>query len=133
MKIGLIAHDNKKILMENLCLAYRHILSKHTLVGTWTTGRLVEENTGLTVNKYLAGHLGGIQQLSVQIAHNDIDLFIFLIDPQSQNHYGDEEMNGVLRLCDIHNIPVATNLATAEALLLALDRGDFAWRELIRD
>ena len=133
MNIGLIAHDNKKILMENLCLAYRQILSKHTLIGTWTTGRLIEENTGLSVKKYLAGHLGGIQQMSVQIAHNDIDLFIFLIDPLSQNRYGDEEMNNVLKLCDIHNIPVATNLATAEALLLALDRGDFAWRELIRD
>ncbi|MDR1208733.1 MAG: methylglyoxal synthase [Clostridiales bacterium] len=132
MNIGLVAHDNKKVLMENLCLAYRQILSRHTLFATWTTGWLIEENTGLTVSKYLAGHLGGIQQMSVQIAHNDVDLLIYLIDPMLQNHY-DEDLNNVLRLCDVHNIPLATNLATAEALLLALDRGDFAWRELVRD
>ena len=131
MNIGLIAHDNKKILMENLCLAYRGILSRHTLVGTWTTGRLIEDNTGLPVKKYLAGHLGGIEQICVQIAHNDIDVVIYLVDPLVKSHY-DDGASSVMRLCDIHNIPLASNLATAEALLLALDRGDFAWRELTK-
>jgi methylglyoxal synthase len=131
MNIALVAHDNKKILMENLCIAYRHILSKHSLFATGTTGRLVEENTNLPVNKYLAGHLGGEQQLGAQIAHNDIDLVIFLTDPISQNHY-EPDINSVMRLCDIHNIPLASNLATAEALLLALDRGDLNWREITR-
>jgi methylglyoxal synthase len=132
MNIALVAHDNKKILMENLCIAYRHILSKHSLFATGTTGRLVEENTNLPVSKYLAGHLGGEQQLGAQIAHNDIDLLIFLQDPVAQNHY-EPDINSVMRLCDIHNIPLASNLATAEALLLALDRGDLNWREIARD
>lgn len=131
MNIALVAHDNKKILMENLCIAYRHILSKHVLFATGTTGRLVEENTNLPVNKYLAGHLGGEQQLGAQIAHNDIDLVIFLNDPVSPN-YHEAEMNSVMRLCDIHNIPLASNLATAEALLLALDRGDLNWRNVVK-
>lgn len=132
MNIALVAHDNKKTLMENLCIAYRHILSKHSLFATGTTGRLVEDNTNLPVNKYLAGHLGGEQQLGAQIAHNDIDLVIFLVDPVAQNHY-EPDINSVMRLCDIHNIPLASNLATAEALLLALDRGDLNWREIIRE
>ena len=131
MNVALIAHDNKKKLMENLCIAYRHILSKHTLFATGTTGRLVEETSSLAVHKYLAGHLGGEQQLGAQIAHNDIDLVIFLRDPVSQKNY-EPDINSVLRLCDIHNIPLASNLATAEALLLALDRGDLDWRKIVR-
>ena len=131
MNIALVAHDNKKILMENLCIAYRHILSKHSLYATGTTGRLVEENTNLPVHKYLAGHLGGEQQLGAQIAHNDIDLVIFLIDPMTHKDY-EPDINSVMRLCDIHNIPLASNLATAEALLLALDRGDLNWREIAK-
>ena len=81
MNIGLIAHDNKKKLMQNFCIAYRHILNKHTLYATGTTGRLIEEVTNLHIHKYLAGHLGGEQQLGAQIAHNDIDMVIFLRDP----------------------------------------------------
>lgn len=131
MNIALIAHDNKKKLMENVCIAYRHILSKHNLYATGTTGRLVEETAGLTVHKYLAGHLGGEQQLGAQVAHNDIDLVIFLRDPVTQKHY-EPDINSVMRLCDIHNIPLASNLATAEALLLALDRGDLDWRKIVR-
>ncbi|MCL2461049.1 MAG: methylglyoxal synthase [Defluviitaleaceae bacterium] len=131
MNVALIAHDNKKKLMENLCIAYRHILSKHTLYATGTTGQLVEEAVSLPVHKYLAGHLGGEQQMGSQIAHNDIDLVIFLRDPLSPKH-SEADMNGVMRLCDAHNIPLASNLATAEALLLALDRGDLDWRKVVR-
>ena len=131
MNIALIAHDNKKKLMENLCIAYRHILSKHQLFATGTTGRLVEETSNLNVHKYLAGHLGGEQQLGSQVAHNDIDLVIFLRDPVTQKHY-EPDIHSVLRLCDIHNIPLASNLATAEALLLALDRGDLDWRKIVK-
>ncbi len=126
MNIALVAHDNKKILMENLCIAYRHILSKHTIFATGTTGLLIEETSNLTVHKYLAGHLGGEQQLSSQVTNNDIDLVIFLRDPNPKNYEPDS--NSLLRLCDIYNIPAASNLATAEALLLALDRGDLDWR-----
>lgn len=131
MNIALVAHDNKKILMENLCIAYRQILSKHVLFATGTTGKLVEGATNLPVRKYLAGHLGGEQQLGAQIAHNDMDLVIFLVDPIAKKAY-EPDLNGLLRLCEIHNIPLATNLATAEALLLALDRGDLNWREVAR-
>ena len=131
MNIALIAHDNKKKLMENLCIAYRHILTKHTLFVTGTTGRLVEEAANLTVNKYLAGHLGGEQQLGSQVANNDIDVVIFLRDPVSPNNY-EPNINSILRLCDLHNIPLASNLATAEILLLALDRGDLDWRNVVK-
>ncbi len=131
MNIALIAHDNKKKLMENLCIAYRHILNKHSLFATGTTGRLIEETSGLVVHKYLAGHLGGEQQLGIQVAHNDIDLVIFLRDPVTQKQY-EPDIHSVLRLCDIHNIPLASNLATAEALLIALDRGDLDWRKIIK-
>jgi len=131
MNIALVAHDNKKKLMENLCVAYRHILSKHRLYATGTTGQLVEDATGLSVNKYLAGHLGGGQQLGSQIALNDVDLVIFLRDPLHPKQYEPDIMS-VLRLCDVHNIPLASNLATAEALLLALDHGDLDWRNNVR-
>lgn len=131
MNVALVAHDNKKKLMENLCIAYRHILSKHELYATGTTGRLIEETSNLSVHKYLAGHLGGEQQLGSQVAHNDIDLVVFLRDPVAQNHY-EPDIEGLIRLCDIHNIPVASNLATAEALLIALDRGDLDWRNIVR-
>ncbi len=131
MNVALVAHDNKKILMENLCIAYRYILSKHNLYSTGTTGRLIEESTGLQVHKYLAGHLGGEQQLGAQISHNEMDLVILLSDPLSPKDY-EPHANSAMRLCDMHNIPLATNLATAEALLLALDRGDLNWRDIVK-
>ncbi|ONI40874.1 methylglyoxal synthase [Candidatus Epulonipiscium fishelsonii] len=131
MNIGLVAHDAKKKLMENLAIAYRHILAKHTLYATATTGRLVEESTNLTIYKYLAGHLGGLQQLGSQIAHNQLDMVIFLRDPLTQKPH-EPELGTLERLCDIHNIPIATNLATAELLIKALERGDLSWREIVR-
>ncbi len=85
MNIGLIAHDAKKTLLQNLCIAYRSVLAKHTLYATGTSGRLVEEATGLNVRKYLAGHVGGVQQMGSQIEQNDLDLVIFLRDPNSRN------------------------------------------------
>ena len=113
MNIGLIAHDSKKKLMQNFCIAYRGILSKHELYATGTTGRLVEEVTNLNVHKYLAGHLGGQQQLAAQIEHNEMDMMIYLRDPLTPKSH-EPDVNDVVRLCDIYNIPLATNLATAE-------------------
>ena len=131
MNIGLIAHDAKKKLMQNFCIAYRGILNKHELYATGTTGRLIEEVTNLTVHKYIAGHLGGEQQLGSQIENNDIDMVIFLRDPpQPKNH--EPDINNIFTLCDTHNIPLATNLAPAELLILALDRGDLDWREFYK-
>jgi len=132
MNIALIAHDNKKKLMENLCIAYRHILLKHTLYATETTGRLIAETAGLSVHNFLAGHLGGVEQLGLQIAYDKIDLVIFLRDPLSTKPYN-MDANSIFRLCDTHNIPISSNLATAEALILALERGDLDWRNIIND
>ncbi len=131
MNIGLIAHDSKKKLMQNFCIAYRGILNKNQLFATGTTGRLIEEVTNLTVHKYLAGHLGGEQQLGSQIENNQIDLLIFLRDPLSPKTH-DPDVNNIFRLCDMHNIPLATNLATAELLIKSLDRGDLEWREIYK-
>lgn len=131
MNVGLIAHDAKKKLMQNFCIAYRGILGKHELYATGTTGRLIEEVTNLNIHKYLAGHLGGEQQLGSQIEHNQIDLVIFLRDPLTKKTHEPDVAN-VVQLCDIHNIPIATNLATAELLIKAMDRGDLDWREMYK-
>ncbi len=131
MKVGLIAHDTKKKLMQNFCIAYRSILTKHELYATGTTGRLIEEATNLNVHKYLAGHLGGEQQLVAAIEQNEIDLVIFLRDPQTPKSH-EPDVFKVGTVCDIHNIPMATNLATAELLVKALDRGDLEWRDMYR-
>ena len=131
MNIGLIAHDEKKKLMQNFCIAYRGILARHTLFATGTTGRLVEEVTNLNIHKYLAGHLGGEQQMGAQIEANDIDLVIFLRDPLQPKPHEPDVVN-VIRSCDIHNIPIATNLATAELLIKSMERGDFEFRNYYR-
>ncbi|MCR4998475.1 MAG: methylglyoxal synthase [Lachnospiraceae bacterium] len=131
MNIGLVAHDSKKKLMQNFCIAYRGILSKNNLYATGTTGRLVEEASNLTVHKYLSGHLGGTQQLGAQIEQNEIDLVIFLRDPLNVKS-NEPDVNNIVRLCDAHNIPLATNLATAELLVKSLDRGDLEWREMYK-
>lgn len=131
MNIGLIAHDAKKKLMQNFCIAYKGILSHHTLYATGTTGRLIEESTNLSVHKYLAGHLGGEQQMGSQIEHNEIDMVIFLRDPLTPKSH-EPDVNNVVMLCDTHNIPLATNVATAELLVKGLERGDLDWRELYK-
>ncbi len=131
MKIGLVAHDDKKYLMQNFCIAYKAILSKNELYATGTTGRLIEEVTNLNVNKYLAGHLGGEKQLAVQIENSDIDFVIFLRDPYTAKPH-EPDVNLVVLLCDKYNIPLATNLASAELLIKALDRGDLDWRETVK-
>lgn len=128
MNIGLIAHDSKKKLMQNFCIAYRGILSKHELYATGTTGRLIREVTNLNVHTYLAGHLGGQQQLAAQIEQNQIDLVIYLRDPFAPKSH-EPDVNIVIRICDSNSIPLATNLASAELLIKALDRGDLDWRE----
>ena len=131
MKIALIEHDAKKKLMQNFCIAYRGILSKNDLYATGTTGRLVEEVTNLNIHKHLAGHLGGAQQLGAQIESNEIDLVIFLRDPLTPKSH-EPNIGDIYRLCDMHNIPIATNLASAELLLKSLDRGDMEWRDIYK-
>ncbi|MCF0136477.1 MAG: methylglyoxal synthase [Lachnospiraceae bacterium] len=132
MNIGLIAHDNRKALMQNLCVAYHHILKRHTLLATGTTGRRIEEVTNLPIQKLLTGSFGE-QQLCSQIDNNNIDMVIYLRDPDSRSMSNEPNLQNILRHCDANNIPVATNPATAEMLILGLDRGDLDWRKLYQD
>lgn len=131
MNIALIAHDSKKELMVQFCIAYCGILSRYSICATGTTGKLVSESTGLHIQRFLSGSQGGDQQLASSISCNEIDLLLFFRDPLNAKSHEPNDIN-ILRLCDVHNIPVATNIATAEALIHALERGDLDWREYMR-
>ena len=130
MTIALIAHDSKKELMVQFCTAYCRILSQNQLVATGTTGKLIAEATGLPVKRFLSGKQGGDQQIAARIACNEIDLLIFFRDPINAKPSEPNEMT-LLRLCDVHNIPMATNIATAEVLIHGLERGDLDWRNIV--
>lgn len=132
MNITLMAHDKKKELMVQFCTAYKSVLSKHNLSATATTGRLVAEATGLPVTLYLSHNQGGHQQVDARIAYNEIDLVLLFTDPNNSDPCEDQQVVQTLHLCDAHNVPMATNLATAEMLILGLQRGDLDWREMIR-
>ena len=129
MTIALIAHDAKKELMIQFCTAYSGILSHHSLCATGTTGKQVSEATGLPIKRFLSGAQGGGQEISARISCDEIDVLLFFRDPINPKATEPNDMN-LLRLCDVHNVPVATNIATAEALILALERGDLDWREI---
>ena len=131
MNIALIAHDSKKELMVQFCIAYCGVLSRHNLCATGTTGKLVSEATGLHIQRYLSGSQGGDQQIAARISCNEIDVLIFFRDPLTP-HSHEPDVNDIVQLCDKYNIPIATNIATAEALILALDRGDLDWREMYK-
>ena len=130
MNIALIAHDAKKELMVQFCIAYCGILNKHTLLATGTTGKLVSEATGLNIVKFLGGSQGGSQQIAARIGCDEIDLLLLFRDPLSPKPSEPDE-NVLLRLCDVHTVPLATNIATAEALISALDNGMLDWREFV--
>ena len=121
MNIALIAHDSKKELMVQFCIAYCGVMSRHNLCSTGTTGKLIAEATGLNIKRFLSGSQGGDQE---------IDLLLFFRDPLTSKSLEPTEMN-LLRLCDVHNIPMATNMATAEALIHCLERGDLDWRIIV--
>ncbi len=131
MNIALIAHDAKKELMVQFCIAYCGILNKHELIATGTTGKVVAEATGLNIAKFLSGSQGGAQQIAARIGCDEIDLVLFFRDPITVKSSEPDE-TVILRLCDVHNIPVATNIATAEMLIHGLERGDLDWREYVR-
>ena len=130
MKIALIAHDAKKELMVQFCIAYCGILSRHTLCATGTTGKLVSEATGLEIVRYMSGAQGGDQQITARIACDEIDLLLFFRDPMTAKANEPNDLD-MLRLCDTRNIPVATNIATAEVLIHGLERGDLDWRNVV--
>lgn len=131
MNIALIAHDRKKDEMVNFTVAFEHVFGDgNKLYATGTTGQRIMEQTNLKVERFMSGPLGGDQQIGALVAQNDMDLVIFLRDPlMAQPH--EPDITALLRLCDVQGIPVATNIATAEILIKALERGDFAWRELV--
>lgn len=130
MTIAITAHDAKKELLIQFCIAYCGILSKHNLCATGTTGKLLSEATGLQVERFLSGTQGGDQQIAARIACNEIDMVLFFRDPLTVKEHEPNEMV-LLRLCDVHNIPIATNIATAEMLIHGLERGDLDWRSIL--
>ena len=130
MNIALIAHDAKKELMVQFCIAYCGILSRHHLCATGTTGKMVAEATGLGIVRFMSGAQGGDQQIASRISCNEIDLLLFFRDPIGAKSTEPDEA-GLLRLCDVYNIPIATNIATGEALIHALEHGDLDWRDIV--
>lgn len=130
MNIALMAHDSKKELMVQFCIAYCGILNRHHLCATATTGKLISEATGLQITRYLSGGQGGAQQISARISCDEIDLLLIFRDPMVLTEQESTE-NDILRLCDMRNIPVATNIATAEVLIHGLERGDLDWRNIV--
>ncbi len=129
MNIALIAHDAKKELMVQFCIAYCGILSRHTILATGTTGKLVAEATGLDIVRFLSGDQGGAQQIASRIGCEEVDMVLLFRDARKGDTEPDE--TNIMRLCDVHNIPIATNIATAEMLIHGLERGDLDWRDII--
>ena len=130
MNIAFLAHDKKKELMVQFCTAYKSILNKHNLFATATTGRLVGDSTGLPITLLLSHKQGGHQQIYARIAYNEIDLVLLFSDPNSVDAWEDSQTIETIRHCDRHNVPIATNLASAEMLIMGLQRGDLNWREM---
>ena len=129
MDIALIADDNKKELMAQFCIAYCGVLSEHNLYASYLTGKYIADATGLEIETFLAGG-GGVDQIASKVAYNEVDLVFYFRSTDSEREPLESE-NNLLRLCDVHNIPLATNIATAEALIMALDSGSLNWREFI--
>ena len=129
MNIALMAHDNKKDLMVQFCTAYAGVLSRHTLCATNITGRMIAEATGLPIHLFMARIHGGSEQIGARIAYNELDMVLFFCDPNDSRYA--ESLTYISRLCDQNNIPLATNQATAEMLVLGLGRGDLDWRDIM--
>ena len=132
MNIAFLAHDKKKELMIQFCTAYKSILAKHTLFATATTGRLIGDNTGLPITLLLSHKQGGHQQINARIAYNEIDLVILFSDPNGTDNWDNTQILETIRHCDKQNVPIATNLASAEMAIMGLQRGDLDWREMFR-
>ncbi|GBF11719.1 methylglyoxal synthase [Tepidibacillus sp. HK-1] len=130
MKIALVAHDRKKDELVNFMIAYEIFFSKHQLYATGTSGKRIMEQTNLQIHRFQSGPLGGDQQIGAMVAENELDLIIFFRDPLTAQPH-EPDIIALLRLCDVYGIPVATNVATAEILVKAMEKGDFAWREVV--
>lgn len=130
MNIALIAQNRKKELMVQFCIAYCGALSQHELCSTGSTGRLIAEATGLKVTSLLPGVSGGDEQIAARASYNELDMVLIFRDPLDR-YNGDSDFINLQQLCDAHNIPFATNIATAEVLIQGLIRGDLAWRDIV--
>lgn len=129
MNIALVAHDKMKNTMVGFCIAYESILGKYGLYATGTTGKRIMDETNLNIRRLASGPLGGDQQIGALVVQQEIDLIIFLRDPlTSQAH--ETDIQALIRLCDVYHVPIATNLASAEIFIKALDRGEFSFRDV---
>ena len=131
MNIALIAHDSKKELMVQFCIAYSGVLARHNLCATGVTGKMISDATGLPVVRFLSGSQGGSQQIAARISCNEIDVVLYFRDPLDVSEPSTSDISTIIRLCDMHNIPVATNIATGEVLIHGLERGDLDWRNIV--
>ena len=134
MEIAMITHDSKKELLTQFSIAYCGIMSKHNICATSTTGKYISEASGLQIERLLPGSQGGVQQITSRIAYDEIDIVLYFRDTGEEslrNTVANELEINLIRMCDLHNVPVATNIATAEAIISALDRGDLDWREVV--
>ena len=131
MNIAFLAHDKKKELMVQFCTAYKSILMKHNLYATAPTRRLIADNTGLPITLLLSHKQGGHQQINARIAYNEIDLVLLFTDPNTNDPWEDSQMIETIRHCDRNNVPIATNLGTAEIAIMGLQRGNLDWREMV--
>ncbi|MDN4522835.1 methylglyoxal synthase [Fictibacillus fluitans] len=132
MRIALVAHDNKKQEMINFTVAYEPILKKHELFATGTTGQKIMDAAGLNIHRFQSGPLGGDQQIGALIAQNQMDLVLFFRDPLTAQAH-EPDISALIRLCDVYQIPVATNVASGELFIRAMGRGDFNWRTIITE
>ena len=130
MNIALLAHDRRKELMVQFCIAYCGILSRHTLSATNTTGKLVTEATGLPISLYMSCSQGGDKQIASRISYNELDMVLYFCDPMLHDGYQNSVMS-IIRLCDQYNVPFASNVATAEVLIHGLENGDLNWRDIV--
>ena len=133
MEIAIIAHDLKKELITQLCIAYCGILSKHNICATNITAKYISDATGLKIERLLSGSQGGEEQIASRIAYNEIDVLFYFRDTRSTDDNSEHAKieRELLLMCDRYNVPVATNIATAELIIMALDRGDLDWREVV--
>ena len=131
MNIAFLAHDKKKELMVQFCTAYKSVLAKYNLFATATTGRLIADNTGLPITMLLSHKQGGHQQINARIAYNEIDLVILFTDPNTIDTWEDAQLLETIRHCDRQNVPIVTNIASAELAIMGLQRGDLDWREML--
>ncbi len=130
MYIAIIADDNKKELMAQFCIAYCGILSRHNLCATHSTGRYISDATGLEIETFMSGDAGGVEQITSRVSYNEIDLVFYFKSTDAGKESYEADLN-LLRLCDVYNIPLATNIATAEVLVTALEAGNLNWRDFI--